>query len=145
YDWYAWREGETRELYERSAFVVPVVWALVLVAGGSIRHDDNEVSGQFGYQRGDFIEAIDGTAKDAWLWFYGNLSVGHSLEEIPGLDLVDNDDGLIQPDGIPDGIVVLYKLKEGKVIEERAQAWLSRTSSSSADQNTCYNRLSHYA
>jgi len=68
------------------------------------------VRGEFGYQRGDFIEMTDGDPQEAWLWFYG-------FEGIQGLDLVDNDDGLIQPDGIPDGIVVLYKLKEGEVIE----------------------------
>ena len=108
-------EGKSREA---CAFVAPVVWALSMVGGASIFFQSNSVSGQFGYQRGDFIEAIDGTAKDAWLWFYGHI---HRFPEFPeelyGLDLVDNDDGLIQPDGIPDGIVVLYKLKEGKVIE----------------------------
>lgn len=105
--------------YETSAFAYPVLWTLIWADGSAsvLAPHYNEVSGQFGYQRGDFIESIDGTAREAWLWFYGFVSSGDSPEEIPGLDLVDNDDGLIQPDGIPDGIVVLYKLKEGEVIE----------------------------
>ena len=106
--------------YDTSAFVYPVLWCLTWLDGSAsvLFPHYNEVSGQFGYQRGDFIEAIDGTAKDAWLWFYGFAGwSARTAEQLPGMDLVDNDDGLIQPDGIPDGIVVLYKLKEGKVIE----------------------------
>lgn len=77
------------------------------------------VSGHFGYQRGDTIEALEGgTPQEAWLWFYGfGPTYGEKAEDLPGLDLVDNANGLIQPDGIPDGIVLLHKLKEGKVIE----------------------------
>jgi len=94
------------------------VFMLISQFSGELFFLGDDLSGQFGYQRGDFIEAIDGTAKDAWLWFYGFAGwSARTAEQLPGMDLVDNDDGLIQPDGIPDGIVVLYKLKEGKVIE----------------------------
>lgn len=113
YEWAWWND---REFYKASVFVGSVVYTLSLVAGSSIRHNDNTVSGQFGYQRGDFIEFIDGTARDAWLWFYGFVSGGDSPEEMPGLDLVDNDDGLIRPDGIPDGICILYELRDGEVV-----------------------------
>lgn len=85
------------------------------------------VNDQFGYQRSDSIEAIEGTPHEAWLWFYVDTAYESDIEdywiraELPfkniGLDLVDTDDGLIQPDGIPDGIVLLYKLKDGKVTE----------------------------
>lgn len=80
------------------------------------------VDSQFGYQRG---EHIGGNEKQCWLWFYAYETVvpdyfaeaGEPPARVVGMDLVDNDDGLIRPDGIPDGIVLLYKLKEGKVVE----------------------------
>jgi hypothetical protein len=85
------------------------------------------VNDQFGYQRGDSIEAIEGTPHEVWLWFYVDSAFDSAImdywiaADIPfrniGLDLVDREKGLIQPDGLPDGIVLLYKLKDGKVVE----------------------------
>ncbi|MCD6283458.1 hypothetical protein J7J84_07690 [bacterium] len=111
-EWY--RNGEASLQIHALKYTV---FMLISKFSGELYFLADNPDGQFGYQRGDFIESIEGTAKEAWLWFYGFVSDGDSPEEMPGLDLVDNDDGLIQPDGIPDGIVVLYKLKEGEVIE----------------------------
>jgi len=67
----------------------------------------------FGYQRGDFIESIDGTAREAWLWMYG--AYRPRTTDNLGLDLVNPMSGEINPDGIPDGIIVLYELRDGEV------------------------------
>jgi len=80
------------------------------------------VGSEFGYQRGEYVV---GDKRACWLWFYADKPVltgyldelSKPEQRVVGLDLVDADDGLIQPDGIPDGIVLLYKLKEGKVVE----------------------------
>lgn len=84
------------------------------------------VTDQFGYQRGDAIEAIEGTPQEAWLWFYVDSMYETNVRNYwrmldvwgnIGLDLIDLENGLIQPDGIADWIVVLYKLKQGEVAE----------------------------
>jgi hypothetical protein len=80
------------------------------------------VDSEFGYQRGEYV---GGDKHGCWLWFYSDRPVlTNNLGEpdkpdmwIVGLDLVDAEDGLIKPDGSPDGIVLLYKLKDGKVTE----------------------------
>lgn len=89
----------------------------------------------FGYIRGDDFGLSD---REAWLWFY--LKAGQSIipsqarmfklfvnrDEAPpwtpgqktcGLDLLNAKTGEFEPDGIPDGIGILYKLKDGKVVE----------------------------
>jgi hypothetical protein len=93
----------------------------------------------FGYQRGEWF----GEQEDsAWLWFYGSnwwskviplsddpderyvqqLNLNRpdtSLYNAPprGLDLLNAETGELEPDGIPDGICLLYKLKDGEVVE----------------------------
>jgi len=83
--------------------------------------------GHFGYQRGDYFGLDE---KSCWLWFYGVRSpvLGREVKYpgsntptnamvLYGLDIVDTANGQIRPDGIADGIVLVYKLREGKVIE----------------------------
>jgi hypothetical protein len=47
------------------------------------------------------------------------------LYEPQGLDLINAKSGEMQPDGIPDGICLLYKLKDGKLIESIAAEGLN--------------------
>lgn len=101
-------EGQKKD-EPMSLFVFPT-YLIIRYGLGLPISDNNDPAGQFGYQREDFIEAAKGGTNEAWLWFYG-------FKGNQGLDLVTNDVGLIQPDGIPDGIVLLYKLKDGQVTE----------------------------
>jgi len=75
----------------------------------------------FGYQRGEWL---GGNPREAWLWFYGFSQVesdeirGKSMPGYAkGLDLISYATGELKPDGIPDGICLLYKLKDGAVVE----------------------------
>jgi len=80
------------------------------------------VDSEFGYQRGEFLGEDN---RSCWIWFYAKEPLRRDYSAEPGredvlvigLDLVDPAEGLIRPDGIPDGVVLLYKLKEGKVVE----------------------------
>jgi len=66
----------------------------------------------FGYQRGDFMGS---TSQEAKLWIYGDDRGLRGQDFLPkGLDLVNTLDGIPLPDGIPDGIILLYELKDGK-------------------------------
>jgi hypothetical protein len=96
----------------------------------------------FGYQRGEWFDANE---RECWLWLYGsNLwpeTVAYDRTEHTqysdweqkaskelwrgfadgygpqGLDLLNAATGELEPDGIPDGICLLYKLKDGEVVE----------------------------
>jgi len=96
----------------------------------------------FGYQRGEWL----GKGKtEAWLWFYGNNAwyeennrelregdiIGPLAQEtflfcekpvqgekpLQGLDLLNAETGELVPDGIPDGICILYELRDGEVVK----------------------------
>jgi hypothetical protein len=71
-------------------------------------------SGNFGYVRGEEMVGLALGDKSAFLWLYADpYPHGAHL----GLDVVNADTGEIKPDGIPDGIVLLYELREGKVVK----------------------------
>lgn len=123
-------KGHKQGLEVRGEYVViPETYQFVDGVGRAIRLTEMNldlmfftVGSEFGYQRGEFLSE---DKRSCWLWFYADEpQLQNYLGEpdkpsiwVVGLDLVDTDDGLIQPDGIPDGIVLLYKLKEGEVIE----------------------------
>ena len=101
-------------------------------------HGSITASNSFGYRRGDFMGAGAG---EAWLWFYGsniwpeqNNPVPDNLSEMQaeeyyelftgfqefgplGLDLETGRSGRLVPDGIPDGICLLYRLRDGELVE----------------------------
>ncbi|MCB1216885.1 PQQ-binding-like beta-propeller repeat protein [bacterium] len=102
-----------------------------------MQHDFSAYS-YFGYQRGDWMGS---DADEAWLWFYGSNIWPENNNPIPeersdyreseyydlffstwiyadrGLDLLNPLTGELEPDGKPDGICLLYHLKNGKVEE----------------------------
>ncbi len=116
------RAGSERVVHYRTSEFVDGISQVIQLAKGWLSVMFFTIDSEFGYQRGEYVGE---DKRSCWLWFYADEPVlTNYLGEpdkpdmwIVGLDLVDADDGLIQPDGIPDGIVLLYKLKEGKVVE----------------------------
>jgi hypothetical protein len=114
-------EGETRYIYD----------AGIVGAGG-------DALPYFGYQRGEWL---GGTEHEAWLWFYGNnvwydkynreLREGEGVgpiarktflfveEPVQGMDLLNAETGELEPDGISDGICILFELKDGEIVRVR--------------------------
>jgi hypothetical protein len=68
------------------------------------------MEGNFGYTRG---EHVGNSETNALLWIYGSLP---DREQHFGLDLLNAETGELKPDGIPDGICILYELKDGEVV-----------------------------
>ncbi len=99
------------------------VWVLLVAAGICGSQWPLAIFGHFGFQRGDYIEAIEVAPQEAWLWFYASGPlyevdrISGVKEKLFGLDILETLNGEIRPDGAPDGIILLLKLKEGKVIE----------------------------
>jgi len=52
--------------------------------------------------------------QSAFLWMYGKL---HSTDEHVGLDVLNAETGELVPDSIPDGICILYELRDGGVVK----------------------------
>lgn len=96
----------------------------------------------FGYARGD---DFGGSPQQAWLWFYvkaedalrrpsleeretararseveGREPVEY-YQEVTGLDILNAATGEVRPDGIPDGVLLVYELSGGKV--ENVRRW----------------------
>jgi len=96
-----------------------VVWdVLTLALAGE---DPEGIQGNFGYVRG---ERMGGDEKSAFLWMYGMLpeKTYHPDPDDPGptghvgLDVLNAETGELVPDGIPDGICILYELRDGEVV-----------------------------
>ncbi|MCD6283464.1 hypothetical protein J7J84_07720 [bacterium] len=68
------------------------------------------LQGNFGYARGEHIK---GDQTSAFLWMYGKL---RDQEHHFGLDVLNAETGELVPDGIPDGICILYELRDGEVV-----------------------------
>lgn len=75
------------------------------------------LSCNFGYVRG---ERMGADKKTAFLWIYGRPSSPVNdirTEVLGGLDVLNAETGELKPDGIPDGVVLLYELRDGKVVK----------------------------
>ncbi len=68
---------------------------------------------QFGYVRGEDMVGLGLDTRSAFLWMYADP--WHGAHQ--GLDVVNAETGELKPDGIPDGIVLLYELRDGKVVK----------------------------
>jgi hypothetical protein len=86
--------------------------------GVNVRYGD---LASFGYARGEWLGR---TSRQAGLWFYYpreesmlKYDVGALRQATRGLDLLTGATGELAPDGIPDGVVLLYKLDAGRVAE----------------------------
>ncbi|MCD6283461.1 hypothetical protein J7J84_07705 [bacterium] len=85
---------------------------LLSVDGSQFEPYHNFFQGNFGYVRG---EHMGGDEKSAFLWMYGMrdpLAPGRHR----GLDVLNAETGELVPDGIPDGICILYELRDGEVV-----------------------------
>jgi hypothetical protein len=78
----------------------------------------------FGYARGEWLGL---TPQQAWLWFYYpreqsllKHAGGVIRQATRGLDLLNGATGELIPDGIPDGVLLLYKLDAGQATLQRA-------------------------
>jgi len=78
---------------------------------GSVQEVINGIEGDFGYVRGEHMESDE---KSAYLWMYGMLPDGRT--GLVGLDILNAETGELKPDGLPDGIVLLYELQDGEVV-----------------------------
>ena len=74
------------------------------------RELQDTIGGNFGYVRGEYMGAGE---KAAFLWMYG---VPTQSDRHQGLDVLNAETGELKPDGIPDGICILYELKNGEVV-----------------------------
>jgi hypothetical protein len=72
------------------------------------------IPGHFGYVRGEEMVSLGLDDRSAFLWFYAQPS---RRAKAQGLDVLNAETGELKPDGIPDGIVLLYELREGKVVK----------------------------